>query len=875
MANNEELILNVETTNPYVIGAVAKVEQLPNGALITIVDKNGTTTATVLNGVDGTGIASATLNDDYTLTLLFTDGTSTTTASIRGATGESGVYCGATEPTNPDVDVWIDTSGDPYDIEGEIADDVDRWLEEHPEATTTVQDGAITVPKFASGVVDATLTQTGHPADAKATGDAITADRSRLTAVEGAASSLDARVTNLATLTEGSTTGDAELIDARVVGSTTYASLHQAIDTEFTNVKAELHLKPTRNLLNISNPALLDKVSLSVNGESAKVIATTGDTYCSAIYVIDTSELSKITASYKTYSGTGSGDIRIGHNASGVATDTITWDSYVTTNPKTYDVSNYDYIFVALYAVKATSSGIGNYITYVEVQIESGEKKTAYIPHLMLTDQIAREEIAELDTTIHSELSEISEYTKNKASYSADDWNGVNSSVDTAIGEVTVKALTAGTYRYAVQLIDVSDMDSVVVSWSGSRGDGVGRVRVGNGDASTISWVGWADASGTVVDTSAINALAVGLYVSVGTSLPKDTYNTFFKLQVEKGSVATPFLEPFTAVDYVARNAAGAEPFPDYYNSNGYLDGKIADAKALMQSCAGNGDAFIFITDEHYDGWNQKHSPSLIKYISDNLHINKLFDGGDNFNGANDEFANAIKKSFSGDIYHATGNHECFYLTDGNKLAYQFDMYSDKQIGNSTERYFYVDDRQRKMRYIVLSAYTATDVSESDANYNFTQEQIDWVSNIALNVESGWTIIIITHTLFAINLATDVCSVPSALAPMVTAIDSYDGNGTIACIVQGHTHRDRITSTPNGIPVIITTCDKNKVWTNSQDVDDLNVSRPSGTIAEQAFDIMVLDKENRKITALRVGAPALNGIGNNAGTEVQYREVTY
>lgn len=240
MANNEELILNVETTNPYVIGAVAKVEQLPNGALITIVDKNGTTTATVLNGVDGTGIASATLNEDYTLTLLFTDGTSTTTASIRGATGESGVYCGATEPTNPDVDVWIDTSGDPYDIEGEIADDVDRWLEEHPEATTTVQDGAITVPKFASGVVDATLTQTGHPADAKATGDAITADRSRLTAVEGAASSLDARVTNLATLTEGSTTGDAELIDARVVGSTTYASLHQAIDTEFTNVKSDL-----------------------------------------------------------------------------------------------------------------------------------------------------------------------------------------------------------------------------------------------------------------------------------------------------------------------------------------------------------------------------------------------------------------------------------------------------------------------------------------------------------------------------------------------------------------------------------------------------------------------------------------------------------
>lgn len=242
MANNEELILNVETNSPYVIGAVAKVEQLPNGALITITDKSGTTTATVLNGVDGTGIASATLNADYTLTLLFTDGTSMTTTSIRGATGESGVYCGADEPTNPDVNVWVDPTGDPYPMEDEIADAVDDWITAHPEYVTTVQDGAITVPKFAAGVVDTGLNKVGYPAESKATGDAIAADRTRLTAVEGEADALDARITSLATLTEGSTTGDAELIDARTVGSTTYASLHQAIDTEFTNVKSDYNV---------------------------------------------------------------------------------------------------------------------------------------------------------------------------------------------------------------------------------------------------------------------------------------------------------------------------------------------------------------------------------------------------------------------------------------------------------------------------------------------------------------------------------------------------------------------------------------------------------------------------------------------------------
>lgn len=62
-------------------------------------------------GDTGNGISSAVLNDDYTLTLYFTDGTSYTTPSIRGATGDSGVYVGTTEPTDPDVNVWLNPDG--------------------------------------------------------------------------------------------------------------------------------------------------------------------------------------------------------------------------------------------------------------------------------------------------------------------------------------------------------------------------------------------------------------------------------------------------------------------------------------------------------------------------------------------------------------------------------------------------------------------------------------------------------------------------------------------------------------------------------------------------------------------------------------------
>lgn len=83
----------------------AKVEQTETGAVITLTDKEGTTTATISNGKDGgqgpvgptgpsgsagNGIKSAVLNADYTLTLAFDDGTSYTTPSIRGADGTAG-----------------------------------------------------------------------------------------------------------------------------------------------------------------------------------------------------------------------------------------------------------------------------------------------------------------------------------------------------------------------------------------------------------------------------------------------------------------------------------------------------------------------------------------------------------------------------------------------------------------------------------------------------------------------------------------------------------------------------------------------------------------------------------------------------------------
>lgn len=72
------------------------VSTITGGHRITITDKVGTQTVDVLDGekgetgATGNGIASVVLNQDYTLTITYTNGNSYTTTSIRGEKGEPG-----------------------------------------------------------------------------------------------------------------------------------------------------------------------------------------------------------------------------------------------------------------------------------------------------------------------------------------------------------------------------------------------------------------------------------------------------------------------------------------------------------------------------------------------------------------------------------------------------------------------------------------------------------------------------------------------------------------------------------------------------------------------------------------------------------------
>lgn len=334
-------------------------------------------------------------------------------------------------------------------------------------------------------------------------------------------------------------------------------------------------------------------------------------------------------------------------------------------------------------------------------------------------------------------------------------------------------------------------------------------------------------------------------------------------------------------------NIDGGFYIPDYYRASNYINGKADTIKNLMINADGQYDSFIFITDMHWRG-NAKQSPALIKWLRDNCRINRLVNGGDMndaWDGVTTDAIDDINKAWGAEAYSVVGNHEFNHtgvgISNGGlteaKCWYLFNsLHNDIVVGDAARNYYYLDNEQQKIRYIVLSVYTDAGEGEEQAAALFEAAQQAWFRDVALGtLTAGWIAVILSHVLFEINPATDAIIKPDFTAPIETIVDSYSGPGQVAFILTGHCHRDRITSTSGGVPVVITTCDKYATWTTPDGYADINTTRTPGTITEQAFDVVVIDKKNRKVSLVRIGAPALDGIDDEPGDPVEVRQFTY
>lgn len=315
-------------------------------------------------------------------------------------------------------------------------------------------------------------------------------------------------------------------------------------------------------------------------------------------------------------------------------------------------------------------------------------------------------------------------------------------------------------------------------------------------------------------------------------------------------------------------------PYP-YYFKDSYLNGKVETILQKMEAGNGNYDAFIFCTDQHWRS-NAKQSPKLINYITERLCVPRMFMGGDYEDGVSFSAYMAYRQAYNGEIYNILGNHE--YMdgqisdegawsrrvnTDATFFACLNGCMTNAVFGDVGRNYYYVDNTVQKMRYIILSIFT------DESAVDFSSAQQTWFANTALNLPSGYTAIVFAHHIASVDHETGALTFPAYDQTICNIVDAYSGNGEIACLIGGHTHFDGLGATSGGIPVFVTSCDKNIPY--SQGGEEYLADRVTGTIDEQVFDVFIINKTTKKVTAVRVGCPAYNPTGE----PLQIREANY
>ena len=317
---------------------------------------------------------------------------------------------------------------------------------------------------------------------------------------------------------------------------------------------------------------------------------------------------------------------------------------------------------------------------------------------------------------------------------------------------------------------------------------------------------------------------------------------------------------------------------PEYYFENNYLDNRVKAINDAIAECRDGCESFFWITDMHWEpDLNTRKSPLLIKYIASKTGINKILNGGDTGNSqvicenAIAQLRNAIGLN---SVYTVTGNHE---INDASRYERPFERVADELRGHNRDicygdgdkSYFYFDDDKEKTRYIGLSSFGL--YIDGDYETGYTAEQLAWFKETVLNVQAGWIIIVFTHSLYMFPSGSDKLEIgPTGANAFINAIDNYNGKGTIACVLMGHAHKDRIHIGKTGVPYIISACDRYSPYRG-----DINVERISGTISEQHFEVVVIDKDRRQVKLFSIGGNSRDGYDDATGEEVDIRTVNY
>lgn len=331
-------------------------------------------------------------------------------------------------------------------------------------------------------------------------------------------------------------------------------------------------------------------------------------------------------------------------------------------------------------------------------------------------------------------------------------------------------------------------------------------------------------------------------------------------------------------------NAMGATLYPSYYDTNGYMQGKIDDIHA---SAPLNGTQFAFVTDMHFAS-NSMSSLSLLKAVRSKTSVNAVVCGGDCVDAYGAEsllmsdYAKTYEyaKAFYPDWFCIRGNHDFTIRTSadvttgttlGDSETYdgivrpmanwryevptpETDFFDTEN--NQIKNYCWVaTNEQAKVKIIAFCDFNQTNTSIYwGVTGRITNAYAKYLGQLFLACD-GYTVILLTHAPITNRLTGglegNIITVAQAFAKKTsTTLGSYtldftSSTGRLALSLSGHSHKDQFDFYKDVVHVN-STCDA----TYNND----GYGRTHGTISECAFDIISMDVDNNTATMTRIGA---------------------
>lgn len=344
--------------------------------------------------------------------------------------------------------------------------------------------------------------------------------------------------------------------------------------------------------------------------------------------------------------------------------------------------------------------------------------------------------------------------------------------------------------------------------------------------------------------------------------------------QAVRVDLRTQIVKDIDAISERVSAIENTDTLPDYWET--YLTTRIPQINSAICDVGNHGIVFTFFSDYHYplsEAYYLGYTwlPKILKRIKEKCPVETFINGGDLLtNNPTAAEALAILEQFREDynflgLLNILGNHDKNHygseeLSDDDVYAILYrGMGMEKSVNLDPGMYWYLDNPTQKTRIIALNVSTET--------YNVWMAQTaqhQWFVDTLNSTPSGYTIVIMPHVFFTLSsgslvvsaIGQNIQSIVDAYASRGAgtwndiAYDFANADGTIACILCGHTHNDGMIESSAGYPMIGVVCDA--MYGSRQSVTRGNSVK--GTVAEHAFDIVCIDTTAHTIDCVRVGS---------------------